>query len=547
MTRKEYNEEDERRHFKEIPVKWYFNLKLGLTRARGTGHYEYNMLQKVFNQNHINAIIGQLVSMLIILGLSFMIDNTYFQIPAAASLIILFSIFTGLVGAFSYWTRGWRLTFLIFLVIILNFIIGAEMFSYKNKAFGLSYDENVPYTIEHLEKLALDNRDKDLRATLEVLNNWKAKQNDPRPPLVIVNVSGGGLRSAAWTTHVLQELHKETGGEFFRSCHMITGASGGIIGAAYFRSLAIEEMNEPTFDATADSNYMAITKDILNPLMFTMLVNDLFAPWQKTKVNGETYRKDRGYIFEHTINRHTSGLMDHHLGALKKMETTAMIPSVLLTPTIVNDERRMLISTRGMSFLCRSSLDSAEVDGVDIHAMFGEQADELRFLSGLRMSATYPYILPMVHLPTEPSTQIMDAGFRDNFGTTITLRYIHELQDWINANTSGVIIVQIRDSRKRNPVKPQARKTLLWRLLKPITNLYENMAQIQDYDHDLQLEMLSGEVPIKVIRFEYAPLEANKKASLSWHLTLAEKNDIRNAFGHEHNWNALEQLRKAME
>lgn len=58
-----------------------------------------------------------------------------------------------------------------------------------------------------------------------------------KPKLVIVNCSGGGLRAAMWTHFILQEVDERTQGSFMESTHLMTGASGGMIGAAYFRSI----------------------------------------------------------------------------------------------------------------------------------------------------------------------------------------------------------------------------------------------------------------------------------------------------------------------
>ena len=55
--------------------------------------------------------------------------------------------------------------------------------------------------------------------------------------LILLNVSGGGIRSAMWTFSVLQNLDKATDGSFFQNTHLITGASGGMVGAAYYRDV----------------------------------------------------------------------------------------------------------------------------------------------------------------------------------------------------------------------------------------------------------------------------------------------------------------------
>ena len=75
---------------------------------------------------------------------------------------------------------------------------------------------------------------------IQVLENWKKKQTEEKPFLFIINVSGGGTRSATFTLSVLQHLDSLCGGKLMDKTFLITGASGGMLGAAYYRELARE-------------------------------------------------------------------------------------------------------------------------------------------------------------------------------------------------------------------------------------------------------------------------------------------------------------------
>ena len=61
------------------------------------------------------------------------------------------------------------------------------------------------------------------------------------------------------------------------------------------------------------------------------------------------------------------------------------------------------------------------------------------------MNATFPYVLPTVWLPTNPVIDVMDAGLRDNYGQESALRFIAVFKDWLQANTSKVVLIQKRD------------------------------------------------------------------------------------------------------
>jgi hypothetical protein len=80
---------------------------------------------------------------------------------------------------------------------------------------------------------------------LHTLEQWKndnaALSNRAKPPLVIVNTSGGGLRSTLWTLRCLQHADSLLGGGLMERTMLMTGSSGGLIGAAYYRQLFLAQ------------------------------------------------------------------------------------------------------------------------------------------------------------------------------------------------------------------------------------------------------------------------------------------------------------------
>src|SRR5687768_15046876 len=115
-------------------------------------------------------------------------------------------------------------------------------------------------------------------------------------------------------------------------------------------------------------------------------------------------------------------MMDKPIAAYDSAELAAAIPMMILSPTIVNDGRKLYIAARPVSFMNYDITSSrnytlSKLSGVDFISLFTEQnGRDLRFLSALRMSATFPYITPNTSLPSDPALQIMDAGISDNFG-----------------------------------------------------------------------------------------------------------------------------------
>ena len=278
-----------------------------------------------------------------------------------------------------------------------------------------------------------------------------------KPKLVVICASGGGLRAGVWAMKTLQEIDKALNGKLMKHTVLMTGASGGMLGTAYYRELYHQKKLGKKIDPNDQQYFDNASKDLANALAFTFLVNDIFVPWVNINVNGYTYKQDRGYVFEQQYIENTEGLMGMDLEYYRKPEEKAIIPMMFLTPFIINDGRLMFISPHRLSYMMKPPFiyqgagngEFAEIDGVDFGALFSKQNPyNMRFATGLRMSATYPFIFPNVHMPSEPTLEVMDAGFRDNFGLESATRFLAIFRTWIRTNTSGVTIISIRGHKK---------------------------------------------------------------------------------------------------
>ena len=63
--------------------------------------------------------------------------------------------------------------------------------------------------------------------------------------MIVFNFSGGGVRSATFAMNILQELDSMSKGTIMKKTVLISGASGGMLAAAYFQRISkIEEQME---------------------------------------------------------------------------------------------------------------------------------------------------------------------------------------------------------------------------------------------------------------------------------------------------------------
>jgi hypothetical protein len=557
---------------KQIRVDSFLNLKFTKESVDDyKGFYDKETVLQVFDQNHLNLVLIQAFIFIIILAMGIFKDYEAFQLPAAASATLFFTVFVMFAGAFEYWFGKWSTTAGIGLLIVLNMIVKQD-FSHKTyKAFGLDYDvEATPYNLDQIiASNTPDIRKKDKRQTLKILENWRAKfPAGEKPKMVFVCVSGGGQRAALWTLNTLQNADSATNGELFKHTMLITGASGGLIGASYFREMALRKYRNQIDNLYSQEYLDRMGSDNLNAIIFSLLMNDLFVEFQQFDYAGLQYTKDRGYSFERQLSKNTNGFLDKKLKDYHDPEFNSEIPMMILAPTIINDGRKLYISPQNMSYMM-NALDSGymrdKINGVEFLRFFKDHGSEnLRFLSGLRMSAAFPYITPNISLPSDPPLDIMDAGVTDNFGISDAVQFLFAFKDWIAENTSGVVLVSIRDSEKDGPIERKSNLSLLDKTTMPISSIYQNFESLQDITNDNKIEFARSwfEGTIDRVDIQYVPreylfenqsktdslkLDNVKRASLSWRLTSKEKQSLIENIRTKKNQAAIEKVKKLLE
>lgn len=436
-----------------LKVQWYLNARFGLKKTRDVTHYSREFIETIFSRHHFAAVVSIFISFLFLIFIGFWLDSPYFQLPAAAGITVFFAILIAVSGAFSYFLQNWSIVFLVVLFSCLNLLFRYNVIDPSNKAYGLNYtntSERPAYSREKL--LELSTNDKvlaDKNNMIKILEKWKSKQGTDKPYLYIVNTSGGGNRSANFTMNVLQRLDSISGGEFMDKTFLITGASGGMLGASYYRELVSQQRHGVN---PADKKYVEdISQDLLNSIFTSFVARDITSPAQKFRVGEFDYVKDRGYAFEQKLDHNTRGLLNRQLKDIAVDEKEARVPLMIFNSVVTRDGKKMVISTQPVSFLMKPVYDTfgispTDPDAIDFQALFAKQDPlNMRLLTALRMNATFPYVLPNVWLPSTPVIDVMDAGLRDNYGPETAVRFVQVFKDWIDHNTSGVVLVQIRD------------------------------------------------------------------------------------------------------
>ena len=541
-----------------LKVTYFISSRFKFSKVRPVFHYSQQFLDAIFKRHHFAAILAIIIAFIFLITVGFFLDIKFFQAPAAASIFIFFAIMVAAIGALTYFLDSWSVLFLIVLILGFNFLFRNEIINPRNKAYGLNYNEKTErpnYNKQSLQQLCtpeLISRDK--VNMISILENWKRKQNSERPTIILMNVSGGGLRSSTFVMNVLQQLDSITKGNLMNQTFLISGASGGMLSAAYFRELYAERKKSKGINLQSNEYTENITEDLLNPIFSSMVSRDLFAPAQKFSIGPYEYLKDRGYAFEEKLNVNTGGIMNKQLRDYVADEKAANIPMIIFNSVITLDGRKLMIGTQPLSFMMKPPAFSTDKsygpDAVDFTSLFARQnPGNIRLLTALRMNATFPYVLPNVWLPTNPVIDVMDAGIKDNFGQETSFRFIDHFRDWLINNTSRIIILQIRDRGIDYGQHTIENISMVDMITRPATILEHSWHNFQDFNQSNEYNYLKNSLGDQLHRltFTYVPSKEEQAAALNFHLTASEKRDVINSFHSTENQKVLVSLMSLIE
>jgi hypothetical protein len=382
---------------------------------------------------------------------------------------------------------------------------------------------------------------------------------EKKPKLIIVATSGGGYRATFWTALVLQNILNmdvTTGGSIANGIRLITGASGGMVAAAYFvadrtaptgglgpTTDLVEEIEADITAAQADGglgirNPLLGIRDSLSSVVRQMVLSDIPGVFWPGHLD-----QDRGRELETHWKR-----IARSFASLRAGEAAGWRPHIVLSPTLVETGQPLLISNLSLSDI----IGEHEEEAVEFFRIFPEAQSSFNLGTAVRMSATFPIILPAVQLPTQPTRRVVDAGYYDNYGVSVAIRFLQQqhVMSWIRRCTSGVRLVQIR-AFKTNSATVDAPGNFVDRLIRrfdwvtaPVagalsarytTNLYRNNQEIRT------VESLYGKPFFDTVIFEP---DSEHNVTVTWNLSGVELEQLRSDLLSVANKDAAEKLKQ---
>ncbi|HEY2729093.1 MAG TPA: hypothetical protein VGK52_04075 [Polyangia bacterium] len=429
------------------------------------------------------------------------------HVPAALAVSLTLSILTGVWGLLRFWFQHYRVFWSVVVVLA---------------ACGLGATRDVSVTgLAHVTFPQAGAPPRPLVDDAAALERWKAGLGQAKPPLVIVATSGGALRAGIWTLNVLGALEARIPG-FLRHVRLITGASGGMVGAAHLVS-ALDERG-PT-GAKLDARWFdglieGAAKDSLTPI-----TRALIFPFD-----------DRGRALERSWERGTKGRLAMPFRALMRGEQEGWLPSLVYAPMLVEDGRRLFVSNLDLGAITWARRpwptpgepDLPSISSVQLFACAGDGIDDIKLSTVARLNATFPWVTSAALLTSDPDRRVVDAGYYDNYGVDIATQWMRKNAVWLEDNTSGVLLVQIRDGAtyetdpraEKGPGRVHARISFL---TTPVEAFLAAREASMAFRNDQKVEALAGDPRFApATRFFVTELfEFPGKAPLEWYLNRA--------------------------
>jgi hypothetical protein len=470
----------------------------------------------------------------------------------AVGLCVLLALGLAIYTAIEFWAQNAGLGLLV--LGLLLWWAGGRRYKLRIPVLSELYDHPVPYppSIQNNELPQPPPLPYDVALNTADGNNGQRR-------LIVVCASGGGLRAATWTAAILGQLDEIEG--FRAATRLMTGASGGMMGAASWVALLARRNEAPATPAPENSwpqVMRAVAMDSLTPLARKLVFHDIpiaFVPRDNLE--------DRAVALETAWYESLKTKLNLRISfeELRQGEESGRWPSLVLSPMLIEDGRRLIISNLDLTDIndhyvrwlsskatgAKPTTGLASRSAYQLWQIFPQAWGHFPLSTAARLSAAFPYVSSAVLLPTQPRRHVVDAGYYDNYGLELAGNWLRALleqrKSLLEKMISGILVIQIRDNvselsvnpesdKKRERTRPRERQdaldSRLSRALEGLTSPPEGFLAAREsvmlFRNDSLLEAVShlytsafGHDYLTTTVFEFGG-----EASLSWHLAEEE-------------------------
>jgi hypothetical protein len=345
---------------------------------------------------------------------------------------------------------------------------------------------------------------------------------------------------------VLTQLEQDFGPGFASQVRVLTGASGGMKAAAYWAGslertpLAPEPMH---LDArgnliTSEALRQDVARDSLTPLTKRLVLHDVFPGLSELE-------PDRGDAIQQAWLEDTRGVFGRTVRSLQAGEVAGWRPSLVVSPMIVEDGRRLLISNLDLDVIATEATPQRALGRSAIEfARFFPDAGRLRLGTAARMSATFPYVMPAMELPTAPPLRVVDAGYYDNHGVALAAAWLLRHSAFLRGHVRRVILIEVPDAlaslKKSAPCndRPSLLATGFSGFTTPVEGIFSGRDALSAYGNDELVETVAGalnteDAPDRFVSVSFEPpydrtecgrcARAEDEVPLSWSINTRDR------------------------
>jgi hypothetical protein len=501
--------------------------------------------------------------------------------------------------------RSW-----LYALVIVLLIVGS-MIKYKYTLPGLTEEYDCPVALKaHLGALPEEPIEKScggkkipigdppaLLTPAAALNAFAAQlsEHDQQAAgrrLVVLATSGGAYRATFWTALVLDRLRamsmksdKSGTPGLVQHIRLVTGASGGMVGGAYFAALSPDQIkredarlasiieqdieNASELDGIFKSINVPLPRDTLSAVLQQLATCDILHTVFPVSLKGDTIKppaisctSDRG----RTLQSHWATL-DQSFAKHATFVRNGQAPSIVFSPMIAETGQPLLISDLDLKNIEteappeESNLYNRQ-HKLEFFRVFPRSFDKLTLQTAARINAAFPIISPAVVLPIDPPRRVVDAGYFDNYGMVAALMYLRskEVREWMKGKVKGALIIQInafptvydyqdpevqsRGSAACADVNPSEPSQWLDWLATPLQGVASARERGMIYRSEQAFWALQEIYKEDGLKLDRVAFENTARASFSWYLPNSDLKCMTEDLDHDHNTKEFARLQQ---
>ena len=347
--------------------------------------------------------------------------------------------------------------------------------------------------------------------------------------LIVVAAAGGGIQASGWTTQVLTGLREGDHGEAFkRALRVISGVSGGAVGAAFYAGTYEGVWNseaatlEDARGRSMASSLSAVLWGLVYPDMHRLLL----------PIPRPLWTGDRGFALERSIASTATQSAKPGPGLLSLAPLVRDgLPVLLLNATLSAD-------ASPVTFTNSRYPDPGVPDAVvRVRSFHDEFQRDVRLETAARLSATYPIVSPAAK-PEDYTghNSFVDGGYFDNSGLYALMAWLTEATARLSSSTEPreLLLLTIESFPETATDSRSAKMSWYPQFTIPLQTLFGVRTSGESarnlYLLPLLKNSLAGKFQLTEVQFRYVAREGCTNPPLSWHLTDAEKQCIADAW-----------------